>query len=752
MKTKRLEFTIDAPWELAVFAYDSKMYDIPNPNQPEVIDMKFFNFHWDESTDVATLNRASRVKFPVPGFLMRAITDEKWITLEFQETIDRKNRRIVTLMENKSLLSAVKLTETTTFMPDPTDPKNKTKMVTEARMNILGNFWGVGKVEGIVIKFYADGISKARKQDMPAIEKARAKIEAEGIPIEKLLTPSEDECREYMHEQAEKEAKLREAQDGGHLDDVDVSDDSDDEFYDAESDEGEGAEADVDVAAVMESVPIDSDAEPAAVAQAAAPAVKTKTKSPKSKLPKTKSLKTKSPKDKPANDGDAVTTSGGGDSPVVPPRRANKKAKRATATTADADAISVDSVGGGFSSEDGLLETKSDSDPEEMGKKKTRKQRMMGTFKKVGVSSLWAAGVALKATGRAAVVVKNKAAKGGAVVATAARKRGGTISKKLTKSKLKNEKRRARGSAYQASVETPYSWRDHVNTAEYETALLARRMQMETESFKASQGAATADEDGKYGMPTKEGQTEYDEIVAELNKLTEAKMAGGMPNLAESTDTTDTEALLGFLGETGSTPGSITPEQRLVYLGRFLNAIGVLYAEADKPEVAMGKERIAQLAKQIEEMSALSSALSPGIEATAPPAVEQEVASKNDTDDLEAWLGPDGGEADKPATTGDPVPTAVEPEVAAVADASAAPAPAPEPEVVAAAEETAEPAPEPEGSAADAEEGGDAAETANAVPEEPKEEAEQPKGQDFGNFGGNVNITVAKKKGKKKKK
>ena len=229
-------------------------------------------------------------------------------------------------------------------------------------MNILGNFWGVGKVEGIVIKFYADGITKARKQDMPAIEKARAKIEALGIPISNLLTPSEDECREYMHEQAAKEAKLREAQDDGTLDDVDDSGDSDDEFYDAESDEGEGAEA--DVAAVMETVPLDSDAKPVAVAQAAAPAVKTKSKSPKTKSPMTKS-----PKDKPANDGDAMTTSGGGDadvsaaslspgaSPVIPPRRADKKAKRAKAKTADADAITADSFGGGTSSEDGLPKT-----------------------------------------------------------------------------------------------------------------------------------------------------------------------------------------------------------------------------------------------------------------------------------------------------------------------------------------------------------------------------------------------------------
>ena len=719
------------------------------------------------------------MKFPVPGFLMRAITDEKEIKLEFQETIDRKNRRIVTLMENKNLLSVVKLTETTTFMPDPADPVNKTKMVTEARMNFLGNFWGVGKVEGIVTKVYADGITKARKQDMPAIEKARAKLKADGTAIETLLCPSEVECREYMHHQAEKEAKLREAQDDGNLDDDDDddSDDSDDEFYDAESDEGEGADA--DPAAALEPVALDSDADPAAVAEAAAPAVKTKTKTPKTKSPKTKSTKaTLTKATLPAKEADAGTTSGGdadvsasglspGASPIVP-HKANKKDKKkamqAIVKTADADAITTDSFGGGNSSEDGLLETKGDSDPEEAGKKKTRKQRMMGTFKKVGVSSLWAAGVALKATGRAAVVVKNKAAKGGAVVATAARKRGGTISKKLSKSKLKKDKRKARGSAYQASVQTPYAWRDHANTAEYETALLARRMQMETESFKASQGAASADADGRYGMPTPELQTEYDEIVAELTKVTEAKMAGGMPNLAESTDTTDTEALLGFLGETGSTPGPITPEQRLVYLGRFLNAIGVLYAEADVPAIAMAKERLAQLAAQIEQMSELSSALSPGVEEAAPPAVEQEVAATDDTDALEDWLGPEDGEADPPAGDAGPIAAepevAAQPEVAAVADASTA-APAPEPEVAPAPAETTKPAPVPapelEGNGADAaddasQEGGDAAETAGLAPEEPKEETEAPKGQDFANFGGNVNITVAKKKGKKKKK
>ena len=56
---KRFEFTIDCPWDVAVLAYQSKFWKVPNPKVPELLECKFSDIKYDPETEITTFKRCA---------------------------------------------------------------------------------------------------------------------------------------------------------------------------------------------------------------------------------------------------------------------------------------------------------------------------------------------------------------------------------------------------------------------------------------------------------------------------------------------------------------------------------------------------------------------------------------------------------------------------------------------------------------------------------------------------------------------
>ena len=57
VKSARIEFVIDCPWDVAVLAYQSKFWTIPNPKVPELKELKFSDIKLDPETGIVSFRR-----------------------------------------------------------------------------------------------------------------------------------------------------------------------------------------------------------------------------------------------------------------------------------------------------------------------------------------------------------------------------------------------------------------------------------------------------------------------------------------------------------------------------------------------------------------------------------------------------------------------------------------------------------------------------------------------------------------------
>eukprot|EP00041_Stephanoeca_diplocostata_P035288 m.1238384 g.1238384 ORF g.1238384 m.1238384 type:complete len:1029 (-) comp24670_c1_seq6:93-3179(-) len=457
MRTKKLEFTIDAPWELVIAAYDAKMYEIPTPDQPEILSMEFSNFHWDEETNVTTLTRLSRASIPCPSFILRSLTSETELHARFNEMVDRANRRLVTLMVNDNLTDVVMIKETTTFTVHPEFPL-KTLLVVECNMNFLSSSWVIGKVEGIVVKIYVNAIKKARVKDAKKIAAFREQLRKDGKDESTLLSRSEEEAREFMHEQ--KLALLEQTAE----DELDDDDDDDDEFYDAESDEEvlqSGTGSQIATVTGDDSGAADGSSESAAA-----------------------SLLEPSVDD--ADDGARMDIDATADTnasiPLEPIPRTKQARKRIMKQQLQQQQLQQLESDDQFESGSPPYEDTGDGKGSKGGRRSVREK-----LYKAGAVTFWAATaatrrtyhgmkIAAKTTGHVAVRAKRQV---GRVRGRGRKTRGDAAGSSGHRDSLR------RTSVYNQAKSHPYAWQQLQDSPDYEMALVARKLQIESDWLKA---------------------------------------------------------------------------------------------------------------------------------------------------------------------------------------------------------------------------------------------------------------------------
>eukprot|EP00039_Didymoeca_costata_P014867 m.245794 g.245794 ORF g.245794 m.245794 type:complete len:484 (-) comp16109_c3_seq20:45-1496(-) len=210
VRSRTSKFEVEAPWEVVVHAYDGKMYRIPDPEFPEILRIEFENYQWRPENNLTTLVRLPHLKIPVPSFVLKAFTKETTLDCHSDQTIDRANKRLVTITSNLNLTNVVKFVETSVITPHPDDPNLRTLMNVETSFNIQTSGWGIGKLEGIAVKAYMNGISKARKKEWGLIQRLIKDLKAKGkykLPLTDLLTQSELAARE-KYERRQSQSKL----------------------------------------------------------------------------------------------------------------------------------------------------------------------------------------------------------------------------------------------------------------------------------------------------------------------------------------------------------------------------------------------------------------------------------------------------------------------------------------------------------------------------------------------------------------
>ncbi|EGD78754.1 hypothetical protein PTSG_01732 [Salpingoeca rosetta] len=191
MKKVRFEFDVDAPWPLALLAYDRKSWGIPNPAIKEVLKCDFSD--WDVNPQLQQTSFKRRVQFrmPFPGWFMKLLTNDREAFLEFDTLIDRKNQHAVVHGVNLTMRHVIEMTEDMEIFADPDDPR-KTKMVYVMTYQLKFSSWVSTRLENLINSHYGKALKRGRTLDHKFIQQFKRKHSLNAIP----LTRSEQSAME----------------------------------------------------------------------------------------------------------------------------------------------------------------------------------------------------------------------------------------------------------------------------------------------------------------------------------------------------------------------------------------------------------------------------------------------------------------------------------------------------------------------------------------------------------------------------
>lgn len=188
VRSKRIEFVYDSPWEVVVLAYEDKFWRIPNDDLPDVLEVKFLDFHLDVDTQQTSFKRWGRFRMAVPQWILKMAGGPENIILSSETVIDRRKRLLRSTGGNTTFRNRIVMNETTTFQPHPDDP-NKTLLTLEGEINIKVSLlgWVVGQIENAVLSQYVAMTGKGREIEKSVVARlvARFKESGEVVPMTK---------------------------------------------------------------------------------------------------------------------------------------------------------------------------------------------------------------------------------------------------------------------------------------------------------------------------------------------------------------------------------------------------------------------------------------------------------------------------------------------------------------------------------------------------------------------------------------
>ncbi|EDQ88635.1 uncharacterized protein MONBRDRAFT_26278 [Monosiga brevicollis MX1] len=182
MKIVEYEFEVDAPWELALLAYDRKSWAVPSPEYKEILRCDFDEWEVDLDLELTKFRRSVQVSMPLPQWIMRFLSDDTDFWYEFRTIMDRKNRRLDVKGHNASLQSLLSTTEHMVMKEHPENP-NKCVLTYHTTWDIHSKSWVVPKFETFISRLYYKALKRGRQLDKRYIDQYRKTYEEQEIPL-----------------------------------------------------------------------------------------------------------------------------------------------------------------------------------------------------------------------------------------------------------------------------------------------------------------------------------------------------------------------------------------------------------------------------------------------------------------------------------------------------------------------------------------------------------------------------------------
>ena len=514
-----------------------------------------------------------------------------------------------------NLSTLAKLNETTTFVPHPDDPANKTLLTVESKLNIKSTMWGMSKVEGMSRKYYLNAMKDTRKKDAPRVAELLQEALDNGNALDGLLTTTEVQAKE--EQEAADQAAERSGGDGEDEDGEFVSGDDSDDFYDA------------DDAVSTSPVPAgDEGGGGGGGGGGGAQATGNPLTVPPDATPKNNPFAADATADAKEPEAEGATATAAADTADTegPGTEANGSEAEATAAGADEAEASTRtrSISGGSTGDDAVVVTHADAADAAAGTRtrsisggstggedqaaaddsggEAKKTSRWGRSQRMRGKLFWAASAATKGAVKGAIIAGRTAGKGAIIAKNQTVKTAKVVAKSQVVGKVKtnisgtikasNERVRKtkrpkkaqaqakidqakRASIYLEAAKEPYGWKKYKDAggADYEMALRSRKMELETN---------WDDEDPEIKKEYKALDTAFDKMNED--KLTIDVVSEGDDGLAK--DDAGVSA-----NSADQQPGS----SRSGMLTHFVSEMESTYADAPQHEVAAAVDSLTAL-------------------------------------------------------------------------------------------------------------------------------------------------------------
>lgn len=167
VQTKKLTFSYDVPWEVAILAHTDKFWNLPSPELPDVLEIRFYDIAHNEEKGETTYGRWGRFAINAPAALLKMAGTTETLLLS-QTVINRAKRTLVSYGRNSTFRPRLELDEVTTFAADPANP-NRTILTLEGTLALNVSFFGQSLVEKFILGRYEKMIEKGRAIELPKL-------------------------------------------------------------------------------------------------------------------------------------------------------------------------------------------------------------------------------------------------------------------------------------------------------------------------------------------------------------------------------------------------------------------------------------------------------------------------------------------------------------------------------------------------------------------------------------------------------